>query len=65
MESSRSRCSDGKLHFAYNGIDAALEHWHFEVWNALKNPKDPALEDMKVQFLTGVKGICRRAVGAV
>ncbi len=47
---------DGKLHFAYNGLDALLEHWHFEVWNAAKNPKDPALEDMKVQFLTGVNG---------
>ncbi len=47
---------DGKLGFSYNGIDAQLEHWHFEVWNALKNPKDPALEDIKVQFLTGVKG---------
>ena len=47
---------DGKLHFSYNGIDALLEHWHFEVWNALKNPKDPAFEDMKVQFLTGLKG---------
>ena len=56
MESSGSRFSDGKLHFAYNGLEAALEHWHFEVLNALKNPKDPALEDMKVQFLTGVNG---------
>ena len=47
---------EGKLHFSFNGIDAPLEHWHYEVFNALKNPKDPALEDMKVQFLTGVKG---------
>ena len=47
---------DGKLGFSYNGIDAQLEHWHFEVWNALKNPKDPAFADMKLQFLTGVRG---------
>ena len=47
---------DGKLNFAYNNIEAPLEHWHFEVWNALKNPKDPAFEDQKVQFLTNVKG---------
>jgi CubicO group peptidase (beta-lactamase class C family) len=47
---------NGKLNFAYNNIEAPLEHWHFEVWNALKNPKDPAFEDQKVQFLTNVRG---------
>jgi CubicO group peptidase (beta-lactamase class C family) len=47
---------DGKLLFRYNGLEAELEHWHFEFWNALKNPRDPALEDMKVQFLTGLSG---------
>ncbi len=47
---------DGKLTFRFNGIDAELEHWHFEVWNALKNPKDPAFADMKLQFVTGLKG---------
>jgi CubicO group peptidase (beta-lactamase class C family) len=47
---------DGKLNFAYNNIEAPLEHWHFEVFNALKNLKDPAFEDQKVQFLTNVKG---------
>ncbi len=47
---------DGRLTFRFNGIDAELEHWHFVVWNALKNPKDPAFEDMKLQFLTGLKG---------
>jgi hypothetical protein len=47
---------EGKLGFRYNGIEAPLEHWHFEVFHALKNPKDPAFEDQKVQFLTNVKG---------
>jgi CubicO group peptidase (beta-lactamase class C family) len=47
---------DGKLNVSYNGIDAQLEHWHYEFWNALKNPKDPAFEDIKVQFLTGLRG---------
>ena len=56
MASSRSSSSDGKLNFAYNSIEAPLEHWHFEVFRALKNPKDPAFEDQKVQFLTNVKG---------
>jgi CubicO group peptidase (beta-lactamase class C family) len=45
-----------KLNFIYNSIEAPLEHWHFEVFRALKNPKDPAFEDEKVQFLTNVQG---------
>jgi len=52
----RVELKDGKLHFSFNGIEAPLAHWHFEVWNALENPKDPAFEDMKIQFLTDVKG---------
>lgn len=47
---------DGKLSLTYNKIEAPLEHWHFEVFRALKNPKDPAFEDQKVQFITNVKG---------
>jgi CubicO group peptidase (beta-lactamase class C family) len=48
--------TDGKLNFIYNSIEAPLEHWHFEVFRALKNAKDPAFEDQKVQFLTNVQG---------
>jgi CubicO group peptidase (beta-lactamase class C family) len=47
---------DGKLNVVYNSIEAPLEHWHFEVFSALKNPKDPAFENQKIQFLTNVKG---------
>ncbi len=47
---------EGQLNLSYNKIGAPLQHWHFEVFNALKNPKDPAFEDQKVQFLTNVKG---------
>jgi CubicO group peptidase (beta-lactamase class C family) len=47
---------DDKLTFTYNGIEAPLGHWHYEVFSALKNPKDPAFEDEKVQFQTNVKG---------
>jgi CubicO group peptidase (beta-lactamase class C family) len=52
----RVALKDGKLHFAYNGIEAPLSHWHFEVWTALENPKDPEFEDLKVQFQSGVDG---------
>jgi len=47
---------EGRLNLSYNKIGAPLQHWHYEVFNALKNPKDPAFEDQKVQFLTNVKG---------
>jgi CubicO group peptidase (beta-lactamase class C family) len=47
----------GQLHVSYNNIGAPLEHWHYEVFNALKDPKDPAFEDQKVQFLSNVKGV--------
>jgi CubicO group peptidase (beta-lactamase class C family) len=47
---------NGKLDIAYNGIEAPLAHWHYEVFSALKNPKDPAFEDQKVQFQTNLKG---------
>jgi len=47
---------DGKLTFTYNGIEAPLAHWHYEVFSGLKNSKDPAFEDQKVQFQTNVKG---------
>ncbi len=48
--------AEGKLVLRFNGIEAPLDHWHFEVFEVQKNPKDPALENQKVQFLTGVKG---------
>ena len=49
---------DGRLVSIYNGIQATLEHWHFEVFNAPKADNDPALADLnlKLQFQTNVKG---------
>ncbi len=51
-----SSLRDSKLSLTYNHIEAPLDHWHFETFVALKNAKDPAFEDQKVQFLTNVKG---------
>src|SRR5205814_3866443 len=49
---------DGRLVSIYNGIEATLDHWHFEVFNAPKANNDPALADLnlKLQFQTNLKG---------
>jgi CubicO group peptidase (beta-lactamase class C family) len=47
---------EGRLHLRFNNIEAPLEHWHYEVFNGLKNPEDPAFEDEKVQFQMNVRG---------
>lgn len=48
--------SAGSLTFAFNRISAPLEHWHYDVFNCLKNPDDPVFEDVKILFLTGMDG---------
>ncbi len=47
---------DGVLWVRYNSIEAPLEHWHYDVFNAGKNPADPAFEDKKVQFFSSLSG---------
>jgi CubicO group peptidase (beta-lactamase class C family) len=49
---------DGRLVSVYNGIEAPLDHWHFEVFNAPKAANDPALAELnlKFQFQTNFKG---------
>ena len=41
---------DGALTVSLNNIDAPLEHWHYDVFIGGRNEKDPALEEVKVQF---------------
>ncbi len=50
------------LVLTYNGIRAKLQPWHYETFNALRNPDDPALEDQKITFRTGAAG---RVTGAM
>ena len=45
-----------RLQATFNGIPVPLEHWHYETFNGLKDPKDPTFEDMKFLFQTDVKG---------
>lgn len=48
--------TDGRLVMAYNSIETQLEHWHYEVFSGLENPKDHTFEDHKIRFLTNMKG---------
>ncbi|RLD10166.1 serine hydrolase [candidate division KSB1 bacterium] len=43
------------LEFTFNDITTPLEHWHYEIFNALKGTDD-AFENMKLQFRTDLKG---------
>ncbi len=44
-----------RLEFTFNEITTPLEHWHYEVFNALKG-RDDAFENKKLQFRTDLKG---------
>ncbi|MGH9196153.1 MAG: serine hydrolase, partial [Acidimicrobiia bacterium] len=44
------------LRATYNYIVTPLEHWHYDVFNGLKNEKDPVFEDMKYNFRTDLAG---------
>ena len=46
----------GHLVATFNGIRTSLEHWHYDVFNGLRNPADPTFEDMKYSFTGNVKG---------
>lgn len=48
--------SGSALQFTYNRLSAPMEHWHYEVFNCLKNTDEPVLEGVKVQFMTGFDG---------
>ncbi len=52
----RIAVDSGHLVATYNGIRTALEHWHYDVFNGLRNPADPTFEDMKYAFTGNVRG---------
>lgn len=47
---------DEQLVMTYNNIVTPFEHWHYEVFNGLENPDDHTFEDMRIRFLTNMKG---------
>lgn len=44
------------LRATYNYIATPLQHWHYDVFNGVKNEKDPVFEDMKYNFRTDLAG---------
>lgn len=50
------RTGKDALRATYNYIATPLEHWHYDVFNGLKNEKDPVFEDMKYNFRTDLTG---------
>lgn len=45
-----------RLVATYNAISTTLEHWHYDVFNGLRNPADPTFADMKYNFRGNLKG---------
>jgi CubicO group peptidase (beta-lactamase class C family) len=52
----RIELEDDHLTMTYNGIVTPLEHWHYEVFNGLKNPEDPTFGNMKLTFRANSRG---------
>ena len=48
--------TNNRLAFSFNGISTPLEHWHYDVFNGLNNPKDDTFEYTKLLFRTDVNG---------
>lgn len=46
----------GHLVATFNGIRTALGHWHYDVFNGVRNAADPTFEDMKFSFSGNMKG---------
>jgi CubicO group peptidase (beta-lactamase class C family) len=49
--------SDRGLVFTFNGIEAPLEHWHYDVWNGAETEGDPTFEEMKFAFQSNFEGV--------
>jgi CubicO group peptidase (beta-lactamase class C family) len=49
------RVKGGKLEGQFGNTTFPLEHWHYDVWNALPG-EDPVFEDMKLNFRCDAKG---------
>jgi CubicO group peptidase (beta-lactamase class C family) len=52
----RVKYEDEKLEAVFNGMNSPLEHWHYEVFNAMEGPSEKIMENKKFNFLTDVDG---------
>jgi CubicO group peptidase (beta-lactamase class C family) len=50
------RLDGEQLALVYNGIEAPLSHWHYDVWNGAETDGDPTFENQKFQFRLDVDG---------
>ncbi|MGH7562423.1 MAG: serine hydrolase [Gemmatimonadales bacterium] len=48
--------SGERLTAMFNRIPVTFEHWHYDVFNGLRNPDDPTFADLKFNFRTNLKG---------
>jgi CubicO group peptidase (beta-lactamase class C family) len=44
------------LTVTFNNIVTPFEHWHYEVFSGLENPQDRTFENLRIQFLSNLKG---------
>ena len=56
---------DGRLQLELHDITAPLEHWHYDVFVALRNESDPTFEDHKISFRTDLRGAVEALVATM
>lgn len=47
----------GDLAVRFNGIEAPVEHWHYDVWSGAETDGDKTFENQKFLFRTNVDGL--------
>ncbi|MEE4330564.1 MAG: serine hydrolase, partial [Wenzhouxiangella sp.] len=48
--------AENALSVTYNGIDAPLRHWHYNVWSGAETEGDKTFENMKFAFRSNFEG---------
>lgn len=54
---ARRDAAEDALCLTYNGIDAPLAHWHYEVWSGAETEGDKTFENMKFAFRGNFDGV--------
>jgi len=48
---------DRDFELRYNGIEAAFQHWHYDVWNGAETDGDQTFENFKIAFRSNFDGV--------